>query len=130
MATVSHTMDDGGDYEEVVDGRLSRGDVVKIKPGEAACATAPRQRRLVEQAQGSKTQIEALADYVARNFVAGVVAVAVAALLSGFRRDGGGARDWCGRTTARGTTSLMDQGHAVAMVGDGINDFAGAAAPI
>ncbi|EGB02952.1 hypothetical protein AURANDRAFT_10241, partial [Aureococcus anophagefferens] len=39
MATVSHTMDDGGDYEEVVDaGSLSRGDVVKIKPGEAVPA--------------------------------------------------------------------------------------------
>ncbi|KAH8078874.1 cation-transporting ATPase [Aureococcus anophagefferens] len=42
MATVSHTMDDGGDYEEVVDaGSLSRGDVVKIKPGEAVPLTAP-----------------------------------------------------------------------------------------
>ncbi|KAH8093398.1 cation-transporting ATPase [Aureococcus anophagefferens] len=46
MATVSHTMDDGGDYEEVVDaGSLSRGDVVKIKPGEAVPADGAVVRR-------------------------------------------------------------------------------------
>ncbi|KAH8062920.1 cation-transporting ATPase [Aureococcus anophagefferens] len=255
MATVSHTMDDGGDYEEVVDaGSLSRGDVVKIKPGEAvlsggaasaASRTAasmltgesmPVEKRpadddkeaagkvyggtinagpgvlfasyrsgtsrpasivkLVEQAQGSKTQIEALADYVARNFVAGVVAVAVAAFALWFsprrrrrcpglvRRRGRflfaflfsiavlvvacpcalglatptavmsnlGIEVWmltgdnertaqaiarqCGISRvlakvrpddkARNVTSLMDQGHAVAMVGDGVNDYGAA----
>ncbi|KAH8093394.1 cation-transporting ATPase [Aureococcus anophagefferens] len=109
MATVSHTMDDGGDYEEVVDaGSLSRGDVVKIKPGEAVPRTAPSSAamgtesllasivKLVEQAQGSKTQIEALADYVARNFVAGVVAVAVAAFALWFSLAATEAvpRDW------------------------------------
>ncbi|KAH8052965.1 cation-transporting ATPase [Aureococcus anophagefferens] len=158
MATVSHTMDDGGDYEEVVDaGSLSRGDVVKIKPGEAVPAdgavvsgesncdesmltgeSMPVEKRpadddkeaagkvyggtinagpgvlfarvtavgtesllasivkLVEQAQGSKTQIEALADYVARNFVAGVVAVAVAAFALWFSLAATEAvpRDW------------------------------------
>ncbi|KAH8062923.1 cation-transporting ATPase [Aureococcus anophagefferens] len=137
MATVSHTMDDGGDYEEVVDaGSLSRGDVVKIKPGEAvpdgavvsgesncdasmltgesmpvekrpadddkeAAGKWARSRsspivKLVEQAQGSKTQIEALADYVARNFVAGVVAVAVAAFALWFSLAATEAvpRDW------------------------------------